>query len=292
MNVLVLLNGHNLRRQPADLAERMCAAVRGAGHGCRVEVSRSAEHMLALFGSAAEVGVDAILVGGGDGTLHMAVNHPLAPKVVLGVLPMGTINAFARSAEMPHSDAMAGLRSLLRGGPSEGRCGIVGGRRFACFASWGFDARVVHRNSSALKRRIGALSYVATGVAQLARWRANQVVGAVRADGETLRATSVLVSKIDNYAGARAFRVGAADPAFDVALSPSDDPISALAFWANVVAIRRPLRGTRRMHGVRAVQWSSRRPTHVQIDGEAVDIPDAARFDIGIDLTPQRYWLP
>lgn len=291
MRVLVLLNGASLRRHPRGLPAALRAAARDAGHRVRVDVSTSLDHMLQLFGRAAESGADAIFVGGGDGTLHHAANHPLAPRVALGIVPLGTINAFARSVGMDHADPLRAFRQAMRGGVADGHCGLLGGRRFACFASWGFDARVVHRNSPALKKRIRAASYVVTGVREFANWRSGQVRGELRVDGTPRRATSVVVSKIGNYAGIRAFRAAATAPDLDALLAPDDSPLATLALWASLAA-RTRLARTHRIDGFRAARWRSQQPADVQLDGEAITLGDPRRFDVRVDPAGQRYWLP
>src|SRR5947209_7093821 len=42
-----------------------------------------------------------VIVGGGDGTLSSVVQHFAYKSIVLGVLPLGTGNSFARSLELP-----------------------------------------------------------------------------------------------------------------------------------------------------------------------------------------------
>ncbi len=298
MKILVLLNGYNLRRHPRDLPARLASVVAGAGHTGRVRISRSMEHMLDLFGKGVDAGAEAILVGGGDGTLHHAVNHPAAHRVALGMVPLGTINAFLRPARMKYGDPADALRGILRGGVVEGRCGRMNERRFACFASWGYDARVVHRNSAKLKRVFRATSYGLTGVAEMARWRSGQTKGSLRIDDrEPVPATSVVVSKIDNYAGLRAFRRSLDDATFDVLAARSDDPATLLGFWAGFAAKALADRdvalfGTRRAEGVERIRWTAPKDTYVQIDGEDLVLADSASFDIRIDDHMQRYLWP
>ena len=50
-------------------------------------------------------GVDVLIAGGGDGTVNEIVNGLLevdqAPKMALGILPLGTANDFARGCGIP-----------------------------------------------------------------------------------------------------------------------------------------------------------------------------------------------
>lgn len=297
--VAIVLNGYNLRRFRRDLPDRLCVTARRCGYEPHVDISLSLEHYLDLVGRAVERGADVLLTGGGDGSLHHTINHPGIGHVgAVGMLPLGTINAFLRSTGASITSPETALRQLLRGDQVDGHCGRVNGRRFACFASWGFDARVVHRNSPALKRVIRASSYGVTGIGELLRWRGNQNAGFLRADGARVaNATSVVVSKIPNYAGVTCFAADLRDPTFDSVCVTNDGPLTLLGFAA-YLGLKGPARGwreprrVRRLPAVDLLEWRGRRPTHLQLDGEAVDLPDTARLIVEIDPTPQRYLVP
>lgn len=302
MKCLVVLNGSNLRRWRGDLPGRLRAAAAERRVAAHVVVSRSPDHANALIGRAIEAGgCDAVLSCGGDGTLHHVVNHPLIARVAVGMLPAGTINAFLRAAGADVRDPAATFRQLLAGRIVDGHVGLLAGRRFACFASWGFDARVVHRTPSALKRRLRAGSYAVTGLRELLRGDAGGAPGrACFHSGEGARvmsAGSVIVSKIANYAGFRAFDCLAQRPAFEGLVAPTDRAATLAALYGSVAARglgRRPgtLGRVRFVGPFTRVAWCSGLPTHVQLDGEAVAVPDARRFAVRLDPVPQRYLLP
>ncbi len=298
MKTLILLNGYNLRRYPRELPGQLQSMVADSGHTTRVCVSKSMDHLLDVFARAADANVETVLLGGGDGTLHHAINHPAAKRVAVGMIPLGTINAFLRSAHVRYTDPVRALREILHGRVIEGYCGQMNERRFACFASWGYDARVVHRNPTELKRVFRAASYGMTGVTELVRWRAGQTKGALKLDRRLpQQTTSVIVSKIDNYAGLRSFRQKLNEAKFDVLVAKNDDPLSVLGFWTSFGVNRLTgkhfrICGTGRAEGIRHVEWRAPKPTHVQMDGEAITLADNTAFDIRIDRIGQRYWWP
>jgi diacylglycerol kinase family enzyme len=55
----------------------------------------------AQFDEAAKAGADIIVAGGGDGTISCAAGAAVRAGVTLGVLPLGTLNHFARDAGIP-----------------------------------------------------------------------------------------------------------------------------------------------------------------------------------------------
>ena len=61
-------------------------------------------------------GFDAVAVGGGDGTLSSAAEVLSGGRVPLGVLPLGTLNHFARDLGVPANLGEA-ARIIARRGP-------------------------------------------------------------------------------------------------------------------------------------------------------------------------------
>lgn len=294
----IVLNGYNLRRFPSGLPEALRAAAFDLGFEAWVDISISLEHFHQLVRRAIGGGAETLLTGGGDGSLHHAINQPGIERVRLGVLPLGTINAWLRAAGVDVAKPEVALRQILAGRVIEGRLGFLNGQRFACFASWGFDARTVHSNPRSLKKVLGASSYGLTGTVELLRWRARENSGVLRPGGhEPLRATSVVVSKIQNYAGVDCFSARLTDPFFEALAVRHDDPASLLRMAAHI-ALRHPARGIAPPRGLRQVRrcagvaWDSPLPASVQLDGEAAIVPAPHRLRLRADPVGQRYLVP
>lgn len=98
-------NGNAGRRWP-DLAARLHAA--GIGGPAYTTVGAGDAERLAR--EAAEH-ADVVVVAGGDGTIHEAVNGLVGTDAVLGVLPFGTGNDFAHALGMP-DDVPAAVAAL------------------------------------------------------------------------------------------------------------------------------------------------------------------------------------
>jgi diacylglycerol kinase family enzyme len=110
-------------------------------------------HAAELAYDAAEAGYDVVLVLGGDGTINEVVNGLLADQAadsppLLGVVPGGNTNVFARALGMPDDqfEATGLLLELLRAG-NERRIGLgrADHRWFTFTAGLGLDADVVAR---------------------------------------------------------------------------------------------------------------------------------------------------
>lgn len=296
--VFLALNGLKVRRFHPSLVRRLRAAAEQEGFTPEVGISDSLDHMSNLITAAIDGGTRLIVVGGGDGTLHHVLNHPRIPEVTLSLLPVGTTNTFLRTTRVPLNNPVKVLRWTLRGHVLEGHCGLLNGRRFACFASWGFDARVVHRNPERLKELLGPASYGLTGLAKWLTAPSWQVPGRLRLDRQPAgTGTSVIVSKIQNYAGATAFRATPFDPHFDVLSAPNDGRATMLCLAA-AVATGAPRRewamggGVAYSPGVGVVEWQGAHPTLVQLDGERHATWTTRSIRVEIDPVGQRYLMP
>lgn len=125
---------------------------------------------------ALDDGIDTLVAAGGDGTLS-ALASALADRDVeasalpsLGLVPMGTANDFAMAAGIPdHPLAALELIQANAARPIDlVRLDAAGGRRWAVnMASGGFGTQVTVDTHDGLKKLLGGLSYLITGLARL-----------------------------------------------------------------------------------------------------------------------------
>ena len=124
---------------------------------------------LRLAHEAVGDGVQRVIAGGGDGTINEVLRGLLAAgfRGVLGVLPLGTANDFARSAAIPEgiSDALA---IALSAEPSLCDVGWANDRAFLNVATGGFGTEVTTNTDATLKELLGGAAYFLTGVSRFA----------------------------------------------------------------------------------------------------------------------------
>ncbi|MEQ8820609.1 MAG: diacylglycerol kinase family protein [Sumerlaeia bacterium] len=299
MKVTLILNGNSLRGKSDGLPQTLRSICENRGHRVRLGVSRSLPHFREMMRRAIAGRPDVILVGGGDGTFHHAINVPGAETVPMAPLPIGTINAFQRAAGLTALKPPDALRALLGGAIVEGWCGILADKRFACFASLGFDARAIHRNPLWLKDMMRAGSFLVTGTRLLASSVRDSCPGTLSFDRRDLRfpAASVLISKIQNYAGFSCFGASFEKPRLEAVFTATDSA-KTLMQMASYLGARGPVYGDPVPNGLvhvrrfREARWRSPCPTLVQLDGEAILFEDTCRLKIGLDPRRQRYLVP
>jgi len=163
--------------------------LRQEGHIVEVRVTWEPGDAQRLTGEAvAEASggmIDCIVAGGGDGTINevfaAAYAAGLPEQCSLGILPLGTANDFAHATGVPLQDLTAALRLAATAAPQWIDIGLLNDRPFINLVSGGFGSRVTVETDPELKKRLGGLAYVLTGISHFAELSANS--GRFRAEG-------------------------------------------------------------------------------------------------------------
>lgn len=120
---------------------------------------------------AVEQGTDVIVAAGGDGTISAVAAVVAGTNSVLGVIPLGTLNHFARDLHIP-LDPLAAAKVLLLGHVAKVDIGEVNGRRFINNSSLGLYPSIVRYRES--RERTGwsrLVAFVAGSLVALRRYR-------------------------------------------------------------------------------------------------------------------------
>ena len=99
-----------------------------------------------------------LILGGGDGSVSSVVDFLANHNVILGLLPLGTANDFARTLGIP-SEIEAACRTIAGGKIVDVDLGLAGDNYYVNVASVGLSVGVTQALTAGLKRRIGALAY-------------------------------------------------------------------------------------------------------------------------------------
>jgi diacylglycerol kinase family enzyme len=108
---------------------------------------------------AASEGVDAVVAAGGDGTVNAVAAGVIGTAAAFGVLPLGTLNHFAKDSHVPMAIADA-IATIARGETRRVDVGEVNGRIFLNNSSIGLYPHVV-RERDAIRERLGAGKWTA-----------------------------------------------------------------------------------------------------------------------------------
>lgn len=138
-----------------------------------VGATRALDDPAGLAGAVEEVlerGHNLVIIGGGDGSVSSAVDLLAGKEAVLGVLPLGTGNDFARTLEIP-LDLEGACETIARGKVVDVDLGLVGDKHYVNVASVGLSVEVTRALSPLLKRTFGALAYPFAAVGAFFRQR-------------------------------------------------------------------------------------------------------------------------
>ncbi len=150
------------------LAERLTALFRSAGADADIRLARGAEIDAAVHAAAAAK-PDVIVAGGGDGTVSAVSAVVVGTDIALGVLPLGTLNHFAKDLGMP-LDLEAAVAVIATGATARVDVGEVNGRVFVNNSSLGLYPDIV-RDRERQQKRLGRGKWPALVWATLAALR-------------------------------------------------------------------------------------------------------------------------
>ena len=149
----------------ADAATRVGAALLAGGVDCVVETVAPGE-LAERVRRARDSGAEAVIVGGGDGSLNTAAGLLAGSATALGVLPLGTFNHFAKDLGIP-LDLEGAVRALAGARAAPLDIAEVNGRIFINHSAIGVYPRMLHHRD--LRRpRLGRSKWLATVLASAA----------------------------------------------------------------------------------------------------------------------------
>ena len=104
MKIALILNRDAGTLRTLDVtavSEELAGIFRAEGHNATPVVTAGEDAVAVIRKAAIAEETDAIVVGGGDGTISSAAAISAESGVPLGILPLGTMNFFARSLGIP-----------------------------------------------------------------------------------------------------------------------------------------------------------------------------------------------
>jgi diacylglycerol kinase (ATP) len=257
----------------------------GALGGVALEIADDPAAIGRAARRAVESGRSRILVVGGDGTLHHAIQPLAGSRCALGVVPAGRGNDLARALGLP-LDPLAAARRALSIPPRAIDLGRVAGRFFAGVACAGLDGEVARIVRESSVRALGRWAYPLAAARALATFRPPHF----RIDhGTAVEAGAGMLVAVANsafYGGGMRIAPGALldDGRLDLVFVRRLSPFDLLT------ALPRLYRGTHLAHPavvshrVERVRLSTDRPLTLFGDGEP--LAECGADEIEIEVSP------
>jgi diacylglycerol kinase (ATP) len=262
-------------------AEKLKHLLEAFARDCLCKPTSCAGEARTLAAAAVCEGFDTIVAAGGDGTLNEVLNGigdvPGGfAKARLGVLPIGTINVFARELKIP-LDLEQAWKIILQGHESTidlplaefTQNGKPTSRFFAQLAGAGLDSKAVELVDWELKKKIGPLAYVVAGMKAL---RGGQPAITVSSVAGSITGELVLIGNGRFYGGDFVLfpKADLRDGLLDVCAFPKVNwEILCRAGLGLLTKNLHRLCGTKEVR-VETLTLSADRKTFFQLDGENV----------------------
>ena len=142
------------------------ARLKEAGFGVRSLVGRDADEALEMARQCVADGVDRVVVVGGDGMVHLAVQALVGSRAILGIIPAGTGNDVARYLDIPRSDPHLATDVVVGSRTRRIDLARCGATHFVTVLAAGFDAKVNER-ANAMTWPRGQMRYNLATLAEL-----------------------------------------------------------------------------------------------------------------------------
>ncbi len=157
--------GRGARHRDAALAR-----LRESGFVVRNLAGRDADEAAELARGCVADGVEALVVCGGDGLVHLGVQAVAGTGVPLGLIPAGTGNDVARYLGIPRTDPVAAADRVVASRRRTIDLARSGDRWFVTVLAAGFDA-IVNERANAMTWPRGQMRYNLATLAELRTFR-------------------------------------------------------------------------------------------------------------------------
>ena len=189
--LVVLLNPAAGVTDTAERFARVAQLFEAAGADAHIVQLRSGAEVPDATRSAISNGAAAVVAGGGDGTVSSVASVLVGRDTPLGVLPLGTLNHFAKDAGIPQ-DLEDAVATVVAGHVASVDVGEVNGRTFVNNSSIGVYPDIVVERERLRKQGYRKWTAFALASARILR-RYRGFVVRVTADDATDRARTAFV---------------------------------------------------------------------------------------------------
>lgn len=185
------MNPTSGRGKLAGSAEAVAARLGAGGYDVTSMTGQNAAESAALARAAVAEGYEALVVMGGDGMVHLALQAAVGSPTTLGVVPTGTGNDVARALGIVLRKPVESADVVVAGRTRRIDVARVGATYFATVLAAGFDS-LVNERANAMAWPRGQMRYNLATLAELRVFRPLDYTLAL--DGEPLTCDAMLVA--------------------------------------------------------------------------------------------------
>jgi YegS/Rv2252/BmrU family lipid kinase len=197
-------------RKGQKLFKRACQAMSGLPYEVDAHAVEDPKDLEATVLRALAKKPDLLILGGGDGTVSGLVDLMVGHDVILGVLPLGTANSFARTLGIPLT--IEGAVEVIRTGkPRRIDLGMIDGDYFANCAAMGISPKIAETVPHGLKKILGKVGYLSWAAYQYLRFRPFTLIVGEGPTAVKIRVVEVRISNGPYHGGTELVDAAAVD---------------------------------------------------------------------------------
>jgi YegS/Rv2252/BmrU family lipid kinase len=167
-SIKVIINAGSGFGGKEEACRQLMKIFTAAGVDAEVSLATSGAEVDSLAKKAAQEKWTVIMAGGGDGTINAVASQLIATDKILGVLPLGTLNHFAKDLKIP-LDLEGAAQTALTGRAAKVDVGEVNGRIFLNNSSLGLYPTIIREREK--QQRLGSGKWPAFVWAAVAAFR-------------------------------------------------------------------------------------------------------------------------
>jgi len=152
VKIEVIINAGSGAGNSTEVQQRLGRAFKATGMDVRISFAGNGVELVKLAQSAARSDAERVVAGGGDGTINSVAAAIIDSDKMLGVLPFGTMNHFAKDLDIP-LDLEAAVETIAAGYATRVDVGEVNGRIFLNNSSLGLYPRIIRERDR--QQRLG-----------------------------------------------------------------------------------------------------------------------------------------
>ncbi|MGB9178580.1 MAG: diacylglycerol kinase family protein [Pyrinomonadaceae bacterium] len=148
----IIINASSGTDDKEESRSQLAEIFKSSGIDARIELARGGEEIIELAKRAVSEDASPVVAGGGDGTINAVASVLAGTARPLGVLPLGTLNHFAKDLRIPLEMEDAAM-NVIEGSTAQVDVGEVNGRIFLNNSSLGLYPSIV-REREKLQQRL------------------------------------------------------------------------------------------------------------------------------------------
>jgi diacylglycerol kinase (ATP) len=254
----------------AQEVEETMAFLRHSGWKVDLRLTEAAGDGRRLAREAVEQEAEVVIAAGGDGTINEVIQELAGSETALGVLPIGTVNVWAREMGIP-LESVGAREVLLHGETRRIDLGRINDRFFLLMVGIGFDGEVVQSVEKKRFKRFGALGYLFASIRMSVRFDGFRVSLKINEREVRIRALQIVIGNTQLYGGAikLTWHAKCDDGLLDVCIVRTGSLWRQVLTLMDVLLQRKRGRQFMSYETCTSLEVRTRRPIAMQIDGDA-----------------------